>query len=257
MLTVAPRARLRSLALAPLLVAALLAPPASAATAAAPGPGKGLAPPSLALPQRHWMAPRVHATWEADGVDVTYDVRVARADSRARRPAWRRPAALQATTDTAGSFALRSGVTVCVSVRAHLDTGETTPWTGKYCRTRAYDRTRLRTRGAVRLVTDSRMWADHALVARGGRVVLPRVRRGATIGYIVTRPDAYAGFRLTACSGVHGADFSYPGDGLVRNQTSGLPGSPDRRCRITYTRAAHTPRSFPLQGIWVNPRWAQ
>lgn len=239
---------------------ALLAIPVASLTVlspAAPTAARTLAGPMVTLSQANWMAPRVRASWDHYDVDVAYDVRLTRADSRAaRRPAWRRPAALQGITQHGLWLAVHSGATVCVSVRTHLDTGETTPWSERNCRARAFDHTRLRTQGPVRRVTDTRMWGDHALVARGGRVFLPRVRTGATVGFIVTQPNAYSGFTLTVCRAVHAGDIAYAGDGLIRNEAGGLPGTQTRRCRVTYTRHAYTPRSFPLQGIWIFPGWA-
>lgn len=207
---------------------------------------------------RHSLQRRAHVTWlNVDGAS-SYDLRISRTDSRARRmSAWVRPARLQGTSVQDWHFRVGSGITFCASLRAHLDSGETTAWSpAPGCMVHAFDISRLRTRGAVRTVADQHMYGRKAFVVRGnGRVFLSRVPKGVAVGLVVTSPGRLSGYRFDACRALPISDVAEDGDTVVYNDELRFLGRQRRGCTVTYSRHQDTPRSFPIQAIWVRPRW--
>ncbi|QZY28684.1 hypothetical protein [Nocardioides coralli] len=250
----------RHLLLALVMVGSLLASSPAHGT----GPDPALEP-DVYVNARHWMAPTalVEIDWFGDEEVAGYDVRVSRTDPRrGRRSPWARPARLQGGTDERFRLPTRPGSTLCVTVRGHTAAGSVSTWSDPQCSTRAFPTGMLRREGRVSAVRDDRMWGGRALVTRGaGRVVLPGLRHGNAVGFLVTLPrwdGRQRGYEFTTSCARQPRllDVNERGDRLARNRPVAL-GISTRvaRCRLVFHRAEGTGSSFPLQGLMVWPRW--
>lgn len=246
--------------LVPLL--ALLIAPAGPARAAGGDPS--LEPDSY-VNARHWMAPTVlvEVDWFSSEELASYDIKVSRTDPRrGSRSPWTRPERLQGVTGSKFRLPNQPGSTLCASVRGRTTGGAVSTWSDVQCSTRAFGVGRLRTKGAVSVVEDGRMWGDRGLVATGaGRVTLPGLKHGNVVGFVVTQPAGGARqrgyeFRTSCGSQPRLSDTNQTRDRVRRNIAIDLAyRTRSEPCRLVYRRLGGTASSFPLQAMMVWPRW--
>lgn len=237
-------------AMLPFLLLLASAPPGGAAPAANPPRSQ------VQVTMVHWLSHRAHVSWREVAGATSYDVRVAHTSARAGGPApWTYPRGLQHRTGTRVKIPIDAGTVLCASVRVHTR-GRTGPWSPRRCVAKAFPVAMLTRSGPVTQLDDRRMWGHHALVTRHTATVsLLEVPDGATVGVLVTHPAGNRGFLLRTGSRQVAVGYASAEDPLQRNVAILVPRPTVRPTRLTFSKARTTSASFPLQALYVRPRW--